>query len=209
MMRVKYFQLITFITLLNILNFSQSLGIDSYLYVSPAPGSSFHLPQTSIIIRQGEVIDDSKLESNMITVSGTKSGIHRGEFFLSPDLKTLIFKSFISFSLGEIVSVRLNEPIKTISGNMLQQFEFSFGITCSVYNETRQCYEKQAINNKDSTNNYKLSRSYHSLLKYRKDLPEDFPPFEVSILDNPSFEYIFFSSLFSWKFYDWVYNDIR
>lgn len=190
-MRAKYFQLITFLILLNILNFSQSLGIDSYLYISPAPGSSFHLPQTSIIMRQGEVIDDSKLESIMITVSGTRSGIHRGEFFLSSDLKTLIFKPFIAFSLGEVVSVKLNEHIKTVSGNMLQPFEFSFGVTGSVCDETKQCYEDQVINRQVTSKNIELSKSNHALLNYRKNLPENFPPFEVNILNNPSFGYIF------------------
>lgn len=72
---------------------SQTLYIENYQFISPIPGSSLHLPETSIIIRQGDLIDRSTIDNSKVIAIGSRSGIHQGNLILSSDIKTLILMS--------------------------------------------------------------------------------------------------------------------
>jgi len=126
-------------------------------------------------------------------VIGSRSGIHNGNLILSSDLKTLIFKPYNRFMLGEEVKVRLISGIQTYSGINLVPIEFTFKISekdCTGYYRNLN----DEIVKPDKFNNNNINHSQHSKpININLELPVDFPDFTISITNNPSPEYIFFS----------------
>ena len=101
-------RIITYIILLftSLISFAQTNNSNSYLYISPIPGSSMILPESNIIIKQGDLIDKSTLLGNgLVEVVGSKSVNHSVRLFLYDDGKTIIFKPVEIFNYGEMVSV--------------------------------------------------------------------------------------------------------
>ena len=57
--------------------FPQNSHISSYQFISPVPNSSMLLPETNIIIREGNLINAATLfGTNIIKVFGSVSGTH-------------------------------------------------------------------------------------------------------------------------------------
>lgn len=185
------FLLIQFIFYNNIC--SQSFSLENYQFISPLPGSSLHLPETSIIIRQGDLIDRSTLDNNKVIAVGSKSGIHQGNLSLSSDSKTLIFKPYNSFTLGEKVTVRLNGGILTYSGIELVPIQFVFQISERVNADYHRNVNDEIVKSNEFRNNYLNHSQYSYFEDINLRLPEDFPDFTLSISDNPSPGYIFFA----------------
>ena len=75
-------------------------GADLYQYVSPAPGARLVSPWNNIILRHGSIIDASTVDPEALSVVGALSGRHAGEWVLSDDSKTLVFKPATKFSSG-------------------------------------------------------------------------------------------------------------
>jgi len=71
--------------------YAQNENVEMYQYIFPIPGSSNISPENNIIIRHGNIIDQSTIASSRISVVGSESGMHKGELFLSDELMTLIF----------------------------------------------------------------------------------------------------------------------
>ena len=117
-----------FIIILSILftcfSFGQSAG--QFEYVNPLPGSGYASPETNIIMRPGSIIDKESISSDLISVTGSKSGIHKGKFLLSDDSKTLVFNPDSKFSPFEEVTVELKEGVRTIQGKNIGSFNFRF-----------------------------------------------------------------------------------
>jgi len=113
--------------------YSQNLMPDRYQFLSPKPGSIGHNPETSIIMRFGEQIDNKNIQPECLQVDGDKSGSHTGKLILASDKKTLIFKPHRPFILNEDVHVQLNKAIATVSGNYLPEIHYSFGIRNTLY----------------------------------------------------------------------------
>ncbi|HET7499294.1 MAG TPA: hypothetical protein VFM00_13435, partial [Candidatus Eisenbacteria bacterium] len=59
--------------------------LGGYAYVSPAPGSALHHPETNVIVRPGGTVDPATLASSTIQASGSVSGAHPGFLRLSDD----------------------------------------------------------------------------------------------------------------------------
>jgi hypothetical protein len=98
-------------------------------YVSPVPGSRYHLPEATIIIRPGGAIDKrAKLDRRLVTVHGSVSGDHAGRLSKSDDDETLIFEPFEPFEPGEEVSWRLSGGLRTDTRGPIQPREFAFFI---------------------------------------------------------------------------------
>ncbi len=187
------------IVLLPSLTFSQTNNISSYQYVSPVPGSSMILPETNIIIRYGEFIDQgSLLSDDVITVVGSKSGTHRGSLFLSDDGKTIIFKPHKKFMWNETVSVSYSGGISTVSGDELLPFEFQFKISeqnpRALY--TRSAKEILELND-ESLPDFINDNSGMQDVKTVNGFPEDFPTITIMTSDNPTPGFLFFAP-FSW-----------
>jgi hypothetical protein len=104
-------------------------GADLYQYVSPAPGARLVSPWNNIILRHGSIIDASTVDPEALSVVGALSGRHAGEWVLSDDSKTLVFKPATKFSSGESVQVNLGHGVKTLAGEGLQPLTFSFSVT--------------------------------------------------------------------------------
>jgi hypothetical protein len=173
--------------------YSQSLSIEDYQFISPIPGSSLHLPETSIIIRQGDLIDRSTLDNYKVMAIGSRSGIHQGNLILSSDMKTLIFKPYSPFMLGEEVTVSLKSGILTYSGIELAPIQFVFQISERVKTGYYRNFDDEIVESNKFRNNY-INHSQHSNpINKNLRLPVGFPDFTISISNNPSPGYIFFS----------------
>jgi hypothetical protein len=179
--------------------FSQSDQFEQFEYISPQPGSRFVLPNNNITIRYGELIDQSTLiKDNIFKVYGSSSGSHSGEIVLSDDNLTLIFLPEYPFSLGESVSVELHEELKTLSGKNIPQIKFSFTITSMDENLRLKYLNKhyyQEYSAKNAQNIYSDDLISNDLFeKVTNDsLPDEFPNVSVSVLNNPSTDYLFVS----------------
>ena len=102
---------------------------DPLEYVSPVPGSRYHRPEATIIIRPGGAIDGrAKLDRRLVTVRGSVSGEHDGRLSKSDDGETLVFEPSEPFAPGEEVSWRLGGGLRTETRGPVQPREFTFFI---------------------------------------------------------------------------------
>lgn len=174
-------------------SFAQNSNLDKYQYIFPIPGSVQLHPEENIIIRQGEIIDESSVDRfNQIKVIGSQSTRHKGKLILSTDLKTLIFDPAFSFTPGEKVTVKYKGGIKTLEGLELVPIEFSFGISEKFIGYNSQLpsggNNDIGIFSNDKINNGVL-KSDKSYKPY--SLSEDFPQVFVTVSNNPAPGYIF------------------
>lgn len=105
--------------------YSKQLGFE---YLSPLPGSVFHLPETNIILRPGDAVDPASVDRGKIRVIGTKSGSHRGRLRLSDDRKNVLFQPEVPFAPGEVVTFDLDPGLTTETGEPVPPVEFTFTI---------------------------------------------------------------------------------
>jgi len=137
LIKIVMFRLSNFIILVPILSliitslcFPQNSYISSYQFISPVPNSSMLLPETNIIIREGNLINEASLfGTNIIKVIGSESGTHAGRLILSDDGKTIIFKPYEKFYYGETINVNYNGGIYKLTGEELLPLNFTFNIT--------------------------------------------------------------------------------
>ncbi|HKI78312.1 MAG TPA: aryl-sulfate sulfotransferase [Ignavibacteriaceae bacterium] len=166
---------------------SGSYNIDKFQYLLPKPGSQFVNPGNDIVIRQGNVLQNVGISvGSNIEVTGSLSGNHEGRFYLSDDNKTLVFLPAVPFSLGETVTVKLNEGLKTDSGNPVPPLKFNFFITKTAPLET-------------GTNGVNISKAVVSniapfTVMSTNNLPADFPEFKIDTVNNPAPGNIFFAN---------------
>ena len=116
---------------------AQESNIEKYQFISPLPGSKLIMPENNIIIRQGDIIDATTIKEESIEVIGSISGLHSGEFFLSDDMRTLIFIPSIRFTPGEKVTVKLYSGIYTTTGDILSPITFDFFISQPISKNER------------------------------------------------------------------------
>jgi hypothetical protein len=169
--------------------FAQAGYNENYQYLSPLPNTILVQPGTDIIIRQGNEIDESTLNEDFIEIRGSKSGIHKGKIDIANDNKTLIYKPFVPFSLGETVKVFIRKGIKEQNGEYLIPIKYQFRIL-----EKRVSVDKYLpgegifpIGNKikdraDNTFKYKINISKTEL----DSIPPDFPYLDLMVNNNPS-----------------------
>ena len=101
--------------------FAQNTSIDEYQFISPIPNSTLNQSGTTIILREGNFINESTLDNLEIIVEGSSSGKHSGAIILARDSKTLIFKPAIPYETGEEVSVKLLSKVKKKRGESYHQ----------------------------------------------------------------------------------------
>jgi len=175
---------------------SQKTEVKNFEYISPIPNSGYCSPQTNIILRQGEFIDESTLNKNLINITGSESGNHIGILFLADDEKTIIFNPNNSFNEGETVTVKLKKGIKTSSGKDVGMLSFNF--------YTSKSWAKNAIfsaciptaEELDSSVYFESESKFTDISKLRNfstldTFPSDFPEYYISVNNNPSNGYIF------------------
>jgi len=173
----------------------------SYQYISPLPGSTMNLPETSIIIREANKINESSIYGeNRIDVIGSKSGTHRGELKLSSDLRTLIFTPFNKFELGEEVSVIFEGKVLNEDGKELLPIDFKFSISHQFLNKVDIKSFRSKLELKSFETEGKSYTQYKNIFTQPDTLPADFPNVTVSISNDPAPGYIFLAP-YNYPFY--------
>lgn len=124
---------------------------DSYIYLSPYPGSTDNPSESTIIVREGSVINRSTLSYKSFDVFGSISGKIEGDVILASDSKTILFIPKKLFDINELISVKINAGIETISGISIQPISFSFMTSESYSAEPEISY--RLINKTESSNN--------------------------------------------------------
>lgn len=181
---VLLFLLFTFST------FSQNSNTGSYQYIYPLPGSRDINPENNIIIKWGEVIDQSSLSNNLINVVGSKSGNHKGSLFLSDDSKTIIFLPDQIFELGEEVNVKISERIKAINAQELPSIHFNFFIKTELPDKDQLNNLNQLLNSEDGLNISKKTEK-HNLFSIN-----NYPEMILNTSNNPTPGNIFLTLLY-------------
>ncbi|RLC48928.1 MAG: hypothetical protein DRI23_09910, partial [Candidatus Cloacimonadota bacterium] len=161
--------------------FAQNTSIDEYQFISPVPNSSLNQSRTSIIIRDGDLIDESTMDNRDIIVEGSKSGIHVGDIILAKDFKTIIFKPTIPFVPGEAVYIKFLSEVKTKKGRELPSIQFSFEISDRLINKNSSHLEDR----------FERSRKILNEINVKKDSEiltgiDDLPEVIVNFSDKPS-----------------------
>ncbi|OGU15390.1 MAG: hypothetical protein A2X61_16000 [Ignavibacteria bacterium GWB2_35_12] len=178
----------TFFILILLMAVNQSLYSNDYQYISPLPGSTMNDLNSTIIIRDGGYIARNTLSENLITVIGSKSGNHNGNLVLSDDNKTIVFKSYKQFEPNEKVTVNINSGTKTISGNELNPYTFSFDIgTLNSENYELNNQNKLTVKN-ENTEEIKTQIIADSI-------PADFPSITINYSDNPAPGYYYLANI--------------
>jgi len=174
--------------------YSQTSYRENYQFISPIPGSFFHLPETNIIIRQGDSIDPSTIREDLIEVVGSISGLHSGKFFLSDDMRTLIFIPSIHFTAGEKVNVKLNNGIYKINKEILSPLNFDFYINQTISENLQKKLLKDISDFRTMDASTEYNTYYLNVSKTNNEyLPNDFPSITVNLKNNPTDGYIFFA----------------
>ncbi|MBD3408929.1 MAG: T9SS type A sorting domain-containing protein [Ignavibacteriales bacterium] len=99
-----------------------------YEYLSPLPGSKYHNPEATIIVRHGDFINPATVSADAFVVTGSESGVASGEAILSTDRKTVIFKPSDVFRFGETVTVEILGGVETLDGEAPAPFMFEFEV---------------------------------------------------------------------------------
>jgi hypothetical protein len=151
------------------------------------------MPENNIIIRQGDIINTTTIKEASIEVIGSISGVHSGEFFLSDDMRTLIFIPLTHFTPGEKVNVKVYGGIYTANGDMLSPITFDFYMCPEVVEKDEYTITNKLSDCKLNFNQENVSKSVACKLNSETGLPEDFPPITINTLNNPSPGYLFFA----------------
>jgi hypothetical protein len=173
--------ILTFVLIFAGISLAQELNVDKYEYLAPLPGSSNVNPYTNIIIRKGPILNESDiLNTNILKVTGSKSGVHKGKTLLLENSKTILFKPFNKFHEYELVTVELNYGKYNNKINILPQLEFNFttGKDNSHIAVTEFC---------DLADNEKLEPDANIEIGSSLAIPE----LSVNTYNNPSDDYLF------------------
>jgi len=172
---------------------AQEKQLAGFNYISPRPDAQYTNPESAIAFRLGDEINLYSVNSNTIKVVGSLSGELSGTIQLSKDNQTLIFKSTLPFQYNETVTVEVKQGIKTLSGIEIAPFSYSF----NSMKEDNSYLNENFINwlnegyKKSFDQNYIPTEKNIQGVKNTIELPEDFPPYYVSLHNNPSPGYIF------------------
>ena len=162
--------------------FSYGQSDSHFEYVNPLPGSKFVSPETNIILKPGSIIDKASVAPGLISVTGSRSGIHKGKFLLSDDSKTLVFNPAVKFTPFEKVYVKLKDGIKTADGKDIGSFTLVFFV-----NREPESGDVEKINYLQGENNAgqssKETASISSILNP--------PVLQIDSSDNPAPGYLF------------------
>jgi len=82
--------------------------------------------ETNIILRPDTKLQESTIIQSLISVIGSKSGIHTGDFLLTDDDQTIVFNPSKPFAYDEVVTVSVQRGIKTLTNFEMPEYSFSF-----------------------------------------------------------------------------------
>ncbi len=189
----KLFPFITFILVIQLIHAQQinkSYRNIGYDYVSPLPNSKMVSPENNIIIRSHTKLSRQQIRNNFISVTGSNSGNHEGKLILSDDNKTLIFKPYNPYMLGETVYVKTNNGSVSTNGSNLNEFRFQFKVSDNQITKKSYVIEEMLrnLNIEKTKNNLDKIRS-----KSTDSLPDGFPGLNITTQVDSDEEYFFLS----------------
>ena len=97
-----------------------------WIYHSPAAGSRFISPATTLAVRHGDLIDPGSVGADLFRVTGDRSGAHKGESRMAADGRTLLFVPDQAFADGETVIVDVASGVRTVGGLTLPATRYAF-----------------------------------------------------------------------------------
>jgi len=159
-----------------------------YQFISPRPASTMVSAETNIILRHSALVDPVSLSDDLILVGGSISGAHGGELLLSDDNKTIVFNPHIAFVANEVVSVSIEEGMKTLAGSPIPKFSFSFKTApVGIVQFSNEMFQESGplTDNQDPV-------ALKSTSAAEELLPP--PPITIDSIDNPSEGYIFMAT---------------
>ncbi len=131
--------------------------------------------KTAIGIRYTEALSRSLLTSSAVTVTGSKSGIHKGKVILAGYGRTVIFTPANIFYGGEKVLVTISS-LQCLSGKTSLQYSFTFQISKSKF-------LPNSLNEMEYHSSEETPLSSHEL---PVSLPSNFPALQVTNNGDPS-----------------------
>ena len=158
---------------------AQELNFGKYQYISPMPNSKLNTPYTSIIIREGSVLDKTKNLNSILEVVGSKSGFHNGEILFVENSKTILFKPYQPFAEFESVTVKLNAGIITTTGAEIPVLVFNF--STRDYNSQTHIIEYE---------HSPVDHNYDNSGSDDVSFPLTYPDFAVTTNNNPVQDYL-------------------
>ena len=178
---------------------TQNINTEKFQYLFPIPGSILNSTGTNIIIRFGEAFNNSGLD-NCQTVTGSKSGTHKVKIILAENNRTLIFKPIEPFADGESVTLKLRNNLKTTSGKIIPELQYSFETSKvnlnKIIKSDPEKYLKLTnpsfnINNNSFFQSNTTSSQRKTYTVQKDNLPSDFPLISVDSINSPTPGYIF------------------
>src|SRR2546430_3512450 len=164
-------------------------------YVSPLPGSARIFPETNIVIRAGGHVDPSTVQDALLTVTGSRSGVHPGTIRLSDDGETIVFLPVAPFSTGEVVTCHLGTGLRTDRRGSIASEDFSFSIVGQEEAELRRSSSRPLeINDLTGPGCESRTAAGPAFRRASTDtLPADVPAIQVTTPGTPSPGLLFLS----------------
>ena len=162
-----------------------------FQYINPVPGSSFHNPETNIILKNGNYIDrNSVKDKGLVKIRGSKSGLHKWVARLSDDKKTVTIKPAFDFAYGETVTVTVNSKLKTYQEAKIEGTSFTFKIRNEVTPEQRERYKQARLESLREDGDYLPNENIGAKL-YPLD---SMPTFTINVNAHPAPGSIFYAN---------------
>ena len=203
-MKIRGLIVVLFCLLFFTQSFAQEGLADGYQYVFPGPGAKYVHPNSTIILRFGNVSpeDVTNLET-LIKVSGEKSGTHPGETIIASDKRTIIFKPEKSYEFGEKVYVSIESQLSGYNGNTIQPLNYVFTVL------EKEIRKESITNEKSGTLPVLENRSLvkPGIMPNGVSVPSDFPHMAIANNHNPSSDYIFGNTMIK-PFYNIIFNTL-
>jgi len=154
---------------------TQAKADNPFEYISPRPDAELVNAHTTIAIRHGDNINSDTITGNLFAVIGSENGLYPGEAILADDDKTVIFKPNSPFLPGEVVTVTVENDLKTTDDLQLKGTEFSFTVSPkSLANTRKRVFLTETITS------HHLHQPHQIITKPYKTVPNDFPNITVT-----------------------------
>jgi hypothetical protein len=170
-------------------------------YVNPLPGSGFHNPQTTILLKNGSNLNpESVSDYSFIKIKGSLSGNHSWSAKLSDDNKSVIVKPDQPFDWSETVYVEVLPVLQKDNNTIIDGMKFNFKIRDEVTGEKIERYRFCRMENLKSSLGYDPYKKGNN--QQKPFPPDDMPTFTINVNNNPSPGSIFYSNQ------DDLYDDV-
>lgn len=121
-------------------------------YSYPMDGSKNELPNSTIILCNGQLMDPNSLSSDLVTLTGSKSGIIPANVVLSTDGKTVCITPAVPFAYAETVSVNVKDGLRTLAGQILSGTSMTFSIRREMTEAEKQDLAEYLLTHDDDGN---------------------------------------------------------